>query len=103
MTTLGGALFGTTTVSSTPYVPLSTDTFLLVNVGAAAVVNLPSAASRAGYPLTIKDISGAASTNNITINRNGTDTIDGLTAVTLNVDYQGYSLHPITGGWALRP
>lgn len=103
LTSLGQALYGTTTVTTTPYVPAATDTFLLMNVSGASVVNLPSAASRAGYPLTIKDISGAASTNNVTINRNGTDTIDGLTSVTLNVDYEGYSLHPIASGWALRP
>lgn len=103
LTSLGQALYGTTTVTTTPYVPLATDTFLLMNVAGAAVVNLPTAASRAGYPLVIKDISGAASTNNITINRNTADTIDGLTSIALNVDYEGYSLHPITGGWALRP
>ena len=103
LTLLGRQLYGSTPVTSTPYVPVATDTFLLINVSGAAVVNLPSAASRNGYPIIIKDTSGAANTNNITINRNGTDTIDGLTSIPITANYGGYWLYPITGGWVTKP
>lgn len=103
LTLLGTQLYSTTPVTTTPYVPLSTDATLLVNVGGASVINLPSAASRDGYPVLVKDTSGAAATNNITINRDGTDTIDGLTNIKITSNYGAYWLQPITGGWIIRP
>lgn len=103
LTELGTQLYGNTAVAATPYVPLITDGLILINVAGAAVVNLPTAASRSGYPLRIKDVSGAASTNNITINRNSSDTIEGLTSIVISADYGGYSLIPITGGWVIGP
>src|SRR5438270_790072 len=77
LTLLGKQLYGSTAVTITPYVPLVTDALLLVNDAAPVAINLPTAASRAGYPLTIKDKSGAAHTNNITITPNGAETIEG--------------------------
>jgi len=103
LTLLGEQLYGTTSVVATPYVPVTTDALLLVNFAGAVAINLPSAASRNGYPLAIKDISGNAHTNIITINRNGTDTIEGATSITINADYGGWSLYPVSGGWILRP
>jgi hypothetical protein len=100
---LGEQLYNTTTVSASPYVPLATDAFLLVNVAGAVAINLPSAASRNGFPLAIKDISGNAHTNTITINRDGTDTIEGATSITITSDWGGWHLYPVTGGWILRP
>jgi len=103
LTLLGQQLYGTTAVTTTPYVPVSTDAFLLVNKTSAVTVNLPTAASRNGYPLIIKDNSGAAQTNNITINPNGSDTIEGLTSLTVNVAWGGFALYPVTGGWVIQP
>ena len=103
LTLLGQQLYGTTAVTSTPYVPIATDSLLLVNDTAPVIINLPSASSRNGYPLAIKDSSGAANTNNITINRNGSDTIEGLTSLTIAVAYGGFELVPVTGGWIIRP
>jgi hypothetical protein len=103
LTLLGQQLYGTTSVITTPYIPVSTDTFLLVNIASASTINLPSATLRSGYPLTIKDTSGAANTNNITINRNGSDTINGLTAVKITSNYGGFTLYPIAGGWVTKP
>lgn len=103
LTLLGQQLYGTTAVASTPYVPVAADSLLLVNFAGAVTVNLPLAADRDGYPLAIKDISGAASTNNITINRNTTDTIEGLTSIVISTDYGGYFLVPVSGGWIIRP
>lgn len=103
LTLLGEQLYGTTSVTSTPYVPVSTDAFLLVNDAAPVAINLPTAASRSGFPLSIKDISGAANTNNITITPNGADTIQGLASLVISDAYGGYLLYPVTGGWILRP
>ena len=51
----------------------------------------------------IKDLTGNAATHNVTINRNSTDTIDGLTSITINAAYGGYELAPVTGGWIILP
>lgn len=101
LTLLGAQLYNQTSVTTTPYVPVSTDSMLLVNDAGAVTINLPAASARNGYPLIIKDVSGAAQTNNITINRNGSDTIEGLISITINAAYGGYKLVPITGGWVL--
>lgn len=103
LTLLGQQLYGSTSVTTTPYVPVATDSLLLVNDAAPVVINLPTAASRNGYPLVIKDVSGAAQTNNITINRNTADTIDGLTSIKITNAYGGFVLFPITGGWIIHP
>lgn len=103
LTLLGQQLYGTTPVTATPYVPVAADAFLQVNFAAPVVINLPAASTRSGYPLAVKDISGAAQTNNITINRNGTDTIDGLTSLVIDAAYGGYKLYPVAGGWVIRP
>lgn len=103
LTLLGEQLYGATSVIATPYVPVATDSLLQVDVAGAVVINLPTGASRNGYPLKIKDISGAANANNITINKNGTDTIEGLTAITIDVAYGGFSLIPTATGWIISP
>jgi PPE-repeat protein len=104
LTLLGQQLYGTTPVtSSSPYVPVATDTFVLIAVAGAYTVNLPTGASRIGYPLIIKDGTGTANTNNITINANGSDTIEGHASVVINASYGAYFLYPVSGGWIIRP
>jgi hypothetical protein len=84
-----------TLVTTTPYTVLPTDSFLLMNVGGPAVVNLPLASSRNGVPLTIKDVSGNAGVNNITINAAGDAYgIDGNANEVLDVGYGIYVLMP---------
>lgn len=100
---LGEQLYGTTTVSASPYVPDGTDTLLLVNVASAVVINLPTSASRDGYPIRIKDISGLAPTNNITINANGAELIEGEAAITIDVAFGGFNLFPVSSGWIILP
>lgn len=84
-----------------PYSALVTDYLILVDTsGGAVVINLGAAAGRGNKEITIKDSSGNAATNNVTINRNGADTIDGLTALTLASDFDSATLAPKTGGYA---
>lgn len=96
-----------TIVTATPYVILSTDTFIYVNVAGPVALTLADsaawlAAHTNGLPLTIKDISGAGATNNITINRAGADTIDGATSYVIASDFGGVKLRPpAAGSWAI--
>lgn len=86
------------TVANSPYVPLATDTTLYVDTtGGAVIINLRPAAERIGVPLTIKDVGGAASTNNITINPNGAETIETLLAYLIATDFGGVVLNPRSG------
>lgn len=103
LTLLGKQLYGFTSVTTTPYVPLVTDALLLVNLGSPVSINLPVASTRSGYPLIVKDVSGVAHTNNITIVPNGAELIDGLGFVAITVDYGGYRLFPRGAGWVLLP
>jgi len=61
-------------------------TDVVIFAGSGATVNLPTIT--AGRLLVIKDKSGAASTSEITVNRAGSDTIDGSnTSFSLNANY----------------
>lgn len=93
------AVIGTpVTVIMSPYVPLPTDTFLLVDTsGGPITINMPAASTRNGVPLTVKDDSGNASTNNITINLNGAETVDGLAPWLVNADFGAVRLVPKAG------
>jgi UDP-N-acetylmuramyl pentapeptide synthase len=78
------------------------------NQVAAIARTLPLAAtwaainSKYGLPLSIFDISGTASTNNVTINFSGGETASGLTSLTINTDYGGYRFEPKSGGgWVI--
>lgn len=89
---------------------LSTDVVLLFDKSSsgASTVNLPASATRAGAPVIIKDLTGDANTNNITIVPSGTETIDGFSAsaaaangiAVVSIDYGSMWLVPLTsGGW----
>ena len=72
-----------TIVTTAPYVALLTDYLIDVNVPALASVSLP--VSPTGTVFIIKDISGVAAINNITIT--ATTTIDGAPNALINTDY----------------
>jgi hypothetical protein len=106
LTLLGQQLYGSTAVNhaASPYTQLATDTLLLVDSsGGTVTINLLAASAASGYPIRIKDSQGSANTNNITIARNGSDTIEGLTSLTINEAFGGYFLYPVTGGWIISP
>jgi hypothetical protein len=90
-----------TTVTTTPYAVLGTDQLIDVNVAGPAVVTLPAAPGTAGRSITIKDTSGAAATNNITVNGNGHN-VDGSATYTIGTNY-GFVTIEWTGTiWAVR-
>jgi len=89
--------------SNSPYTVLSTDTFLAVDTaGGAVVIDLVAAASRS-LPITIKDMTGHANTNPMSIVPNGAETIDGLSPYSVGSDFGGVQLIPQTGGYMVAP
>lgn len=90
-------------VADSPYSVQLSDTYLSVDTSGGPVsIVLPTAASRGGFPLTIKDGSGDAATNNITITPNGSETIDGLSSLTISIPYGFQNLTPNSGvGWQM--
>jgi hypothetical protein len=92
---------------ASPYTPVQGDSVLYVDTsGGPIVINLPLAGSRGGLPLTIKDTTGHAATNNITIKPAGAETIDGYTngsPLIVNSNYGGFRLYTATGSWVIAP
>lgn len=81
----------------------ATDTGVAINktVGAATTVQLPTAASRSGLPVIVKDMKGDANTNNITVLPDAGDAlgIDGNAQDILNINKASRTYRPIAGGW----
>lgn len=87
--------------NATSITPAETTDVLVLTNTAARTVTLPAVSTRfsngVGRPLTIKD-RGAAGTNNITINRAGSDTIDGATSTTIAANNGVVRLFPVAAG-----
>lgn len=83
-----------------------TDVVVQTNQIAAIVLTLPNSVtwatqnSKYGLPLSVFDISGNASTNNVTFNTTGGQTISGLAsgALKITTDYGGFRFEPKSGG-----
>jgi hypothetical protein len=106
----GGLLTTTVTHAMSPYVPLPTDFYLLVDTtGGAVEIDLQLAATRGGVALYIKDALGHAAANNITIKPQGggsPETVDNYTnaaPLILQANYDGVKLLPITAGYVISP
>ena len=66
----------------------------VTDTAAARTITLPLAnAVPAGWQVTVKDESGGALTNNITIARAGADTIDGATSNVINLNYGSRTIY----------
>ena len=88
----------------------ATDVVILFQKAAsgASTLYLPTSAGRSGTPIIVKDLTGDAFTNNITIVPFLVETIDGFAAASaaangvalLDSNYQSKSLYPLSsGGW----
>jgi hypothetical protein len=98
------------TSANSPYTPLPTDTFLYVDTAGGAIeIDLAAAASRNGAALSIKDVTGHAAANNITIKPIGgaaPETLDGYTnaaPLVLQANYDGVRLSPNTLSYVIDP
>lgn len=92
-------------VTTTPSVIPTTANEILFNVATAAATTLPDGVSwlirNPSADFLLKDISGSAGTNNITINRAGLNTIDGLTSLVISSNYGFFALrfNISSGNW----
>jgi hypothetical protein len=92
-TNINGRVDKTVALATTNYNMTSPEDVLLVNAAAPVNVTLPTNVPD-GYVCEVKDISGTASTNNITI----TNTVDGVVGYLLSSNYQSVRLISF-GGW----
>lgn len=91
--TFNGKAAYPTNVNVSSNVTLTVNAFHFVSTAAAHSLALPTPASAVGKPIWIKDITGTASTNNITITRNGSEQIEGVAASkTLQTDFGAWMI-----------
>lgn len=82
-----------------PYTPAATDQILLVDTsGGAVTIQMPLSATR-NLDLEIKDVTGNAAANPISVLRSGGENIDGLTTYPLDSAYAAAKLGTKTGGY----
>lgn len=95
----GGVAFATTRTVTTTATVGANDTVILTNQSAAFTLTLPTATD--GRVLVIKDVSGSASANNVTISRAASDLIDGLTSFVMSTNYSSITLIGSSGKWSI--
>ena len=87
------------TFAMSPYTVLPTDYLLEVDTSGGAVdIQTAASASRTNLPFTVKDITGDASTNAISVLRAAAETIDGLTSYPINSDFMALTFKPKLDG-----
>lgn len=97
-----GGLFGKVTVTAVSYTVLAADCVVAVtDTAAPRTITLPALTGNTGRILIIKDASGGAATNNITIAANGAETIDGVANKILNANRASVMLVGDVGGWMI--
>lgn len=96
---LGGQRVKLTNVATSPYAVLATDMNIMVDTTAARTINLP-ATPVAGDAYRIKDSTGTAATNNITVQGNGNN-IEGSASNVINTNFG--RIHVVYNGtqWVL--
>jgi hypothetical protein len=103
VTTMSGGTSVNRTPTAISYTALLSDCIIgVTDTSSARTVTLPTSAP-AGMIMEIKDESGAAATNNITVQRGGSDTIDGATSITITANYGIARLYSNgSGAWFSR-
>ena len=87
------------THAMSPYAPLTTDRILLVDTSAGTVtIAMPSAATRS-TDLEIKDDTGNAAANPVTVTFFGGETGDGLNPYPLDSNFAAVKFGPQSGGY----
>lgn len=82
-----------TSISASSYTVASSDYFVTIDSTSNTVaITLPAASSNNGRVIKFKDVGGNSASNNITISRAGSDTIDGNTSVVLESPFAAITL-----------
>ncbi len=85
--------------ASSPYTVVLTDRLLLVDTsGGAITINMMAGGARNGIPIEIKDSTGNAAANPITVTPFGAETIDGLATYLLDSAFVAVNFKPKSGG-----
>ncbi|MCH8297178.1 MAG: hypothetical protein IH873_03855 [Chloroflexi bacterium] len=92
-----------TAVTGAAYTAKAGDRVIGVNRAGTVTVTLPTAQLRPGRIYTVKDESGAAATNNITVATEGAETIDGSATDVIDVDYESKSYYSDGTNWFILP
>ena len=90
-----------TIVEAATYTVEGTDDILHVRFTntAAVTITLPTVQATDSRVIVIKDADGNAATNNITIETEGSETIDGATNFVMNVDSMSIDIYLIDSNW----
>lgn len=98
----GGIQLKKTSVADAAYTVASTDRIVAyTSLTAARTVTLSQAAAVPGMILTIKDETGTAATNNLTVTRVLSDHIDGATTQVINTNYGSLTMYSDGSNWFL--
>ena len=90
-------------ITAATYTAKAGDRVIGVNRAGTATITLPTAEVRKGRIYTVKDESGAANSNNITVDTEGSETIDGSATDTINVNYESKSYYSDGANWFILP
>jgi hypothetical protein len=100
---VGGSLTYNITVVNAATYDLATDDYILhvtyTATGPVTSLTLPSAQAIAGRMVYVKDAGGNASANNITIDTEGPELIDGVSTLVMVADYEWLSLYSDGTNW----
>ena len=91
------------TVTAAAYTAKGGDRVIGVNRAGAVTITLPTAEVRKGRVYTIKDESGAAASNNITVATEGSETIDGASTDVVDINYEAKSYYSDGTNWFTMP
>ena len=92
-----------TNVISATYTAKAGDRVIGVNRAGVVTVTLPTAEARKGPVYTVKDESGAATTNNITVATEGSETIDGTAINVISTNYGSVTCYSDGTNWFTVP
>ena len=104
-----GQVGGTSvTFGMSPYTPTNADSVLYVDTsGGAVTILLQPSIDRNDEPISIKDVTGNAAANNITVTPAAGETIDSTytnaAPLVMNGDFMGYRLNPRTLSYTVAP
>jgi hypothetical protein len=87
-----------TATKTTSYTITSSDTVIFADATSGNVtITLPAASGLAGYRFYVKRIDSAS--NTVTVSRSGSDTIDGMTSFTLDLQYTAFAVVSNGSNW----